>query len=173
MTNLLELLQRGDMRTNESVDEVVHMVEDDPKLFASLIDAMKDTDKHVRMRASDAVEKLSLTHPEWLQVYKNEILNEVAKIDQQEVQWHMCQIIPHLKLNSEERIEAYKTIENYFKTTKSRIVMAFSLQALVQLGLEDGKLLAKAKRLLSENAMSDIPAVKVRVRNLQEYLSKL
>jgi hypothetical protein len=173
MSSLIELLREGDMRTNQSVEEAVEMIEADPKLFSQLISSMTDTDKHVRMRACDAAEKLSLSHPEWLQVYKDQILNEVARIDQQEVQWHMCQIIPRLKLSAGERTEAYKIIENYFKTTKSRIVMAFSLQALVQLGLEDGKLLDKAKRLLSENAGSDIPAVKVRVRNLQEYLSKL
>jgi len=94
MNKILALLEEGDLRSIGNVPIVVEMVQSDPLLFGSLIENIIHEDPGVRMRASDAVEKITRRNPEYLGPYKNYLLHEVLQFTQQEVRWHMAQIIP-------------------------------------------------------------------------------
>ena len=55
---------------------------------------MLHEDSLVRMRAADAAEKISVKCPEYLKPFKKKLLNEIAKSEEQEVRWHVAQMIP-------------------------------------------------------------------------------
>ena len=89
-------------------------------------------DPGVRMRASDAVEKISRTQPDYLQSHKTFLLKQVAESDQQEVRWHLAQIIPRLELSPEDRTGAAEELFA-FLDDPSKIVQTNARQALVDL----------------------------------------
>ncbi len=129
MNHLLKKLEGGDRRSIGSSDQVVEDVLSDPSLFEPLFYGMLSDDPVVRMRSADAVEKITAQYPEYLRSYKEKLIKHVARIDQQEVRWHVAQMLPRLDLDREERATAVKILLGYLDD-ESKIVKTFSLQAL-------------------------------------------
>src|ERR1043166_8579645 len=71
---LLALLAGGDRRSIGRANQVVVAVLHSPETFPQLIRELWSTDSLVRMRAADAVEKISRQKPELLRPYKKELL---------------------------------------------------------------------------------------------------
>jgi HEAT repeat protein len=71
---LLALLAGGDRRSIGRANQVVAAVLHSPETFPQLMKELWSTDSLVRMRAADAVEKISRQKPELLRPYKNELL---------------------------------------------------------------------------------------------------
>ncbi len=82
------------MRSIGSADEVARRTLREPALLAVLIDGMSHHEPLIRMRASDAAEKVSAVRPEWFHPYRDRLLGAIAEIEQQEVRWHVAQILP-------------------------------------------------------------------------------
>lgn len=72
--SLLALLAGGDRRSIGRADQVATTVLRSPRLFPRLIQGLWSADSLVRMRAADAVEKISREKPELLRRYKKELL---------------------------------------------------------------------------------------------------
>ena len=70
MPSILEKLQGSDRRSIGRSNEVVAEVLAQPSLFDELFGGLLDADPIVRMRAADAVEKITAKHPDWLKPYK-------------------------------------------------------------------------------------------------------
>jgi hypothetical protein len=151
------------------VDEVIADVLNDPSLFDELFNGMLSDDPIIRMRSADAVEKLTAEHPEWLQPYKSKILEQVAGIDQQEIRWHVAQMLPRLGLTDEERSSAVEILLGYLND-KSKIVKTLSMQALADFAEQDVSLSSQVIELLEEAASAGSPAMKSRGRKLLKRL---
>lgn len=170
MHALLKKLQGGDRRSIGKVDEVVAATRGDPVLFAVLVKGLSEPDPLIRMRAADAVEKITAEFPEYLQPHKPALISLAGETTQQEVRWHLAQILPRLNLEPDEK----KEIEKYFflyLDDKSKIVVTFALQALADLALEDNKLRPRIISVLKEFMQTGSPAVKSRCRKLLKVLS--
>jgi len=63
-----------------------------PGQFRLVFDAMLVPDPVVRMRAADAVEKITRRRADLLRGLEDRVLTEVAAIGQQEVRWHVAQL---------------------------------------------------------------------------------
>ncbi len=94
MSQVLQKLKDGDLRSIRKADEAVQDILNDPQLF-EVFEGMLNDDPRVRMRSADALEKVSSKHPEYLQPFKNWLINEIAKIKQQEVRWHVAQMFSY------------------------------------------------------------------------------
>ena len=70
MPDILKKLEGGDRRSIGQVAKVVDAVIEQPALFGTVFKAMLVDDPIVRMRAADAVEKISETQPHYFQPYK-------------------------------------------------------------------------------------------------------
>jgi HEAT repeat protein len=165
MHELLHKLTGGDRRSIGRVDEVIAAVRQDPALFAVLIDGMEADDPLVRMRSADAIEKLTVDHPDWLCPHKDRILNDISAVSQQEVRWHLAQILPRLSLTAAERRQAVELLKSYL-SDGSAIVRTFSLQALADLAERDASLLPEVTALLEERLQSGSKAEQSRARKL-------
>lgn len=132
-------------------------------------------DPVLRMRAADAVEKASRERPELLAPFKAKLLREVAEVEQQEVRWHLAQILPRLQLDAEEWAIALAFLEDCLQH-QSRIVQVNALQAMFDLahtapsGEELGTVRAKLAWKLDELLETGSPAVKARARRLKKQL---
>jgi hypothetical protein len=171
MPDILKKLEGGDRRSIGQVAKVVDDVIEQPALFEIVFKAMLVDDPIVRMRAADAVEKISATHPHYLQPYKDLLINQVAAVNQQEIRWHVAQILPRLSLNQQERETVAEILFGYLQD-KSKIVKTFSLQALADFAIEDGSLRSRVVEVLEDMVQSGSPAIINRGKKLLAKLRK-
>ncbi len=169
MNDILEKLRGGDRRSIGRADEVVGDVLGNPTLFDAVFQGMFNDDPVIRMRAADAIEKITGQHPEYLRPYKTVLLRQIAAVEQQEVRWHVAQMIPRLELSEEEHRQAIEILWGYLDD-KSNIVKTFSMQALADLAAEDAVLLPQVIELLEELTGAGSPAVQKRGRKLLKKL---
>jgi hypothetical protein len=126
---------------------------------------MLDDDPVVRMRAADAIEKVTRDHPEYLAPHRTRLLEHVAGIEQQEVRWHVAQMIPRLELTPTDINRAEEILLGYLDD-RSRIVKTEAMQALADLTEQAPDLLPIVMQRLEELTRSGSPAMKSRGRNL-------
>jgi len=169
MTNIVNKLRGGDRRSIGRSDEVAEEISADPKLFAQVLAAMLDTNPVVRMRAADAIEKASVLNPKLLQPHKHTILKKIAAIEQQEVRWHIAQILPRLQLAPKERDHAVAILFDYLQD-KSSIVKTFAMQALADLAQSDSRLQKRIVPMLEFLAANGTAAMRARGRKLLAIL---
>ena len=171
MDDVLKKLEGGDRRSIGRVSEVVAEVLNDPSLLEVVVNAMLSDDPIIRMRSADAVEKITAKHPEYLQPYKEKLIQQVAKINQQEVRWHVAQIFPRLELSKEEQAVIVEILLDYLND-KSKIVKTSSMQALADFAERDASLRFKVIKLLEKLTRTSSPAMRSRGRKLLEKLRR-
>jgi hypothetical protein len=165
MHALLKKLAGTDRRSIGKSNEVATEVLADPSLFGVVFDGMLDADPVLRMRCADAIEKISAEHPEYLRPYKKRLLEQVAKIDQQEVSWHVAQLFSRLKWSPKERRVIVDILKHYL-ADDSKIVKTFAMQALADIAAQDAGLRPAIIKQLKSLARTGSPAMKARGKKL-------
>jgi hypothetical protein len=171
MTGILSKLAGGDLRSIGRSNEVVTEVLADLSLFGAVFQGVFSDDPVVRMRAADVCEKVSVSHPECLRPFRRDLLGRVAAIEQQEVRWHVAQMLPRLDLDAEERACAVEILVAYLDD-QSKIVKTFSMQALADLAEVDGRFRPRIVTLLQELTETGSPAMRNRGRKLLARLGE-
>ena len=169
MNFILQKLAGADRRSIGRSGEVVDDVLTNPLLFKELFAGLFSDDLIVRMRAADAIEKITAKHPEYLRRYKRALIYRVAQMDQQEIRWHFAQMVPRLDLNVQESKFVVKTLMNYLHD-KSSIVRTFSMQALADLVERNSSLRPRVMVLLNKLVRTGTAAMKSRGRKLLKKL---
>jgi hypothetical protein len=169
MSDLVNKLRGGDRRSIGRSDEVAREISNDSSLFAQAVAAMMDPNPIIRMRAADAAEKASTQNPQLLYPHKRVILKKIAAIPQQEVRWHVAQIIPRLNLSPTERDHAAAILFDYLED-KSSIVKTFAMQALADLAQRDSGLRKRVAPILEFLTANGTPAMRARGRKLLKIL---
>lgn len=158
---LVQKLAGGDRRSIGRSPEDVADVLARPELFERLIAAMLNADPLIRMRAADAAEKASAQRPELLQPHKQKSLTGASACDQQEICWHVAQILPRLELTPGERAAAVAILNGYL-SHKSRIVQVCAMQALADITHDDASLRPRVVANLEELTTTCSATVRVR-----------
>jgi len=171
MTEILNQLKGGDRRSIGRVDGIVRAVLEQPDLFETLFKGMLSDDALIRMRAADAVEKVTRTRPDLLQPYKQKLMDRVAAINQQEVRWHVAQMLPRLALSKREQKKAVDILLKLIED-KSKIVKTCCMQALAELAEKNRQILPGVICRLTELTRTGSPAMKSRGRKLLDKLQK-
>jgi hypothetical protein len=148
---------------------VVKEILRDPKLFSLVFEAMLHDDPVVRMRAADAIEKVTVSRPELLQAHKRKLLGKVAAQEQQEVRWHVALLLPRLRLSPKERNQAVAILFDYLED-KSSIVKTFAMQSLADFAARDRRLSARVVPILKHLTDTGTPAMRSRGRKLLKAL---
>jgi hypothetical protein len=170
-SRLLEKLTGGDRRSIGRSDEVVALVLKKPSLFAELVHGLHATDPLVRMRAADAAEKVSLKRPDLLRPFKAELVRLLDEASEQELRWHLAQMVPRLPLTKRERLRAASALRHYLND-RSSIVKTCALQALAEIAATDESFLPETKALLQDSLRNGTAAMKARARKLLRQLER-
>lgn len=165
MKNLLNRLRGGDRRSIGNSIEVAADVLANPKLFPQLFRGMMSDDPVVRMRAADAVEKVTVHNPILLQPLKKTLLTKVAHINQQEIRWHAAQLFSRVEWTRAERSRIITILQDYLKD-KSSIVRTCAMQALGDIAMNDAKLRRSILKQLKELTETGTPAMQARGKKL-------
>jgi len=166
MTQILDKLIIGDLRSIRKSPEVVELVLGDPALFEEVFFGMVHEDPGVRMRAADAVEKITRKKPEYLRPYKTDLIQKVLLQEQQEVRWHAAQMIARLNLDNIEMEQVVNALFGFLEDD-SKIVQVNSLQALADLAEKNPNLLPRVTKALERKVETGSPAVKNRAQKLR------
>jgi hypothetical protein len=102
MHPILKRLTGGARRSIGRSNQVVAQVLAHPNLFPHLFDGLASGDEVLRMRAADALEKITTRRPKLLQPFKKKFLAIASSAIQQEVRWHAALLIPRLDLTPTE-----------------------------------------------------------------------
>ena len=173
MSEILQKLRGGDLRSIGRAEEVVQDILRSPSLFGEVFDGMLNDDPLIRMRSADALEKVSSKHPEYLKPYKTRLISEVSKIKQQEVRWHVAQMFSRLEINDRERDRIIKILLSYIDTSESKIVKTFSMQTLADLARRDEAIRPQIIKILKNLTGTGSPAMKSRGNKLINKLKGL
>ncbi|HYA64051.1 MAG TPA: hypothetical protein VED66_12690 [Candidatus Sulfotelmatobacter sp.] len=162
---LTTMLAGGDRRSIGRSNEIVSMVLRRPQQLPELIGCLWSADAIVRMRAADAIEKISLQKADLLERYKADLLELMEGAQQQELRWHMALVIPRLPLTESEQKRAVASLRAYLND-RSSIVKTCALQGLADLSRVIPALRPPIKKLLEESSRTGTAAMRARARKL-------
>ena len=168
--SLIEMLMGGDHRSIGRADEVVELVIASPDRFREIFEGILMDDSLIRMRCADVAEKVSKIRPDLLKPYKYRLLEEVSKINQQEVQWHLAQMMSYLDYTKEEEPKVVNILRGML-SSKSRIVVVSSLDTLTELAIRNPKLRDSVLENIEQAMKTGSPAVRSRGKRLLERIS--
>ena len=168
--SLIEMLRGGDHRSIGRADEVVDIVLSNPDRFDEVFNGILSDDSLIRMRCADAVEKIARKHPDLLNPFKKRLINEVSLIDQQEVQWHLAQMMAYLGYTNEETVKVVEILRGLL-SSKSRIVVVSSLDTLAEFATRNGSLRESVIADIKKTMENGAPSVKSRGKRLLGRLS--
>src|SRR5450631_2045394 len=132
---LHDRLSGGDPRTLHNVEEVVKTVLADPDRLGELV--LASDDQIVRLRAGDALEKVCRTRPGLMQPHVWLLLGEMATIHQPSVQWHVAQMLGHVRLTATQRRQAAGLMDENLDQSTDWIVLNCCLETLAALARAD------------------------------------
>lgn len=166
---IAQQLGGGDRRSIGKANAVAAQVLKNHRRFNELIRCLWGEDPIVRMRAADAVEKVSGRCPEVLHPFKVDLLGLLNEATQQELRWHLAQMIPRLELSERERHRAAGAFRNYLND-RSSIVKTFAIQALADLARDDASMQPEVRALVETHIRSGTAAMRARCRKLMKQL---
>jgi len=160
-------LMGGDRRSIGLANALADTISESSALFDATIALLDDADPRVRMRSADAVEKASRRRPDLLRPHKRCLLDRVSLDGQQEVRWHLLQLLPRLDLSPDDRDAAFALAVESLQH-KSRIVGSEALSAMFALSRDCPALYAVARRHAEQALDSAAPAMRSRAKRLLE-----
>jgi len=168
MKDFADLLGGKDLRSITKSSEVVQYVQDQQS-FDVLFGLLVHPQRTLVMRAADAIEKITLTHKEFLQPHKRQLLSLLKGAMNKELKWHLAQLIPRVKLNKGELNDVCRILTDWVHSpTESKIVRVNSLQGLFELSVQFPAVKADFDRTLSALEHEPIPSIQARVRKLKK-----
>ncbi len=168
------MLRGGHPNSLGETEQVVAIVLADHGRLAELFAAITDSDEVVRMRVGDALEKVCREQPDWFVPHIDAILNDLGSVDQPSVQWHVAQLLQHLRadLSVEQKQRATRLLQRNLTTSTDWIVLNVTMDVLTEWATDApalaGWLRPELERLLQDQRRSVAKRASVRLAKLAE-----
>ncbi|MCK0146644.1 hypothetical protein MWU78_13390 [Arenibacter sp. F26102] len=164
--NIKKYLEGGDLRSIGRVKFLIPLIRNQQD-FDLLFRFLHSKDRIILMRAADAVEKITIGRPQYLQSHKSEILDFFQSAEDKEFKWHLSQMVPRLSLTEQElEIVLSKLNQWAGNPTESRIVRVNALQAISEIVEENPELEKDFKDLIGKLQKEEIASINARIRKL-------
>jgi len=166
MESFSSLLQGGDRRSIGRADEAVESVRRAPQRFDELWACLAHGDPVVRMRAVDAVEKISRFNAAALACRKQALLSNAFDDGTPEVRWHLIAMLRRVPLDAAEVASTLKRLDRLLHEDESRIVKTAALQTAFELSHQSPGAQKTFAAMLAFALQSPWPSVRARARKL-------
>ncbi len=166
MRAFAEMLRGGDRRSIGRSDAVAAAVRRRPRRAVELWACLHHADPLVRMRAADALEKLTRVAPASLRRHKKALLDCSYDDGTAEVRWHLLTMVSRLTLRADEAKAALTRMSHSLRADPSRIVKVSALQGAADICARHRQLHPVFRRMLSRALTSPWPSVRARARRL-------
>ena len=141
MGGFKEALSGGTRTSVGDADEIIRKLLKAPSGLTEIYKLFLDDDPVVAMRASYVAMRVAEQKPESVKPFAKELLKKLDLYTQQEVRWHIPQLLVHLDLTKAQKRRAYEVVMNWAETDKSKIVGYYGFQAAADFAETDELLL--------------------------------
>jgi hypothetical protein len=174
MDSVAAKLKGGDLRSIGNSNIIVSNITNQSE-FDALFECLFDSDRRVVMRAADAVEKITITHPEYLESHKKQLFQLFQTSNDIELKWHLAQLMPRLmlrlKLSEDETGQVWDRLTQWaLDKSGSRIVRVNSTQALFDIQKQYTDLRKDFTDTLSKLDRENIPGIVARIKNIRKQM---
>jgi hypothetical protein len=107
-----------------------------------------------------------------LQPFKSKLVGLAQQTRQQELRWHLAQMIPRLDLTPQETTSVTDVFVDYL-WDDSKIVVTFAMQALHDLAVKKGRVSTRVLSALENLTHTGSPAIMARGKKLLPKLKNL
>lgn len=161
------LLLGKDLRSVSRSKEVVRSVVDQES-FDELFSFLLHHERLLVMRAADAIEKITLQHPEFLLPHKMQLLSLLRSSIHKELKWHMALLISRVMLGEEELREVWGILSYWVQNpNESKIVRVNSLQGMFEIAQQHPVLGDSFNHIVRAVEHEPIPSLQARIRKLK------
>jgi outer membrane PBP1 activator LpoA protein len=136
-----QTLSGGTRTSVGDADLVIAKMVKSPTGLGEIYALFLDKDPVVAMRASYVAMRVAEQKPESVKPFAKELLKSLELYTQQEVRWHIPQLLVHLDLTKAQKRRAYEVVMNWAETDKSKIVGYYGFQAAADFAETDELLL--------------------------------
>ena len=141
MPKLKDVLSGGTRTSVGDADQVITKLLKAPAGLTEVYKLFLDEDPVVAMRASYVAMRVAEQKPESVKPFAKDLLKNLELYTQQEVRWHIPQLLVHLDLTKAQKKKAYEVIMDWAETDKSKIVGYYGFQAAADFAETDADLL--------------------------------
>ena len=141
MPKLKDILSGGTRTSVGDADQVIAKLLKAPAGLTEIYKLFLDEDPVVAMRASYVAMRVAEQKPESVKPFAKDLLKNLELYTQQEVRWHIPQLLVHLDLTKAQKKRAYEVIMDWAETDKSKIVGYYGFQAAADFAETDADLL--------------------------------
>lgn len=161
-------LEGGDLRSIADVAQLIPLIQNQSD-FDALFKYLYSSDRLLVMRASDAIEKITVRKPELLTNYKTNIIQLLYTASDKELKWHLALMVSRLKLSEKELIEVWDALTNWAKDKgESKIVRVNSIQALFDLTKQCAEREMEFEIISNQIISENIPSINARLKKLNK-----
>ena len=136
-----DTLSGGTRTSIGDADQVIQKLLKAPSGLADVYKLFLDEDPVVAMRASYVAMRVAEQKPESVKPFTKDLLKNLELYTQQEVRWHIPQLLVHLDLTKAQKKRAYEVVMEWAETDKSKIVGYYGFQAAADFAETDQALL--------------------------------
>jgi hypothetical protein len=136
-----EALSGGTRTSVGDADQVIRNLLRSPSGLGEIYKLFLDADPVVAMRASYVAMRVAEQKPESVEPFIKDILKNLDLYTQQEVRWHIPQLLVHANLTKTQKKRAYEVLMEWAETDKSKIVGYYGFQAAADFAETDQALL--------------------------------
>lgn len=162
------MLQGGDLRSIGKANALVDEINSQEK-FDTLIELLFHNDRKIAMRAADAIEKITLSHPAFLVPHKKKIMQLVSNASHIELKWHLAQLASRIDWTKSELTKVVNALVTWcLDKTESKIVRVNALQSLHDIASTHPFLQTEFQRVATQLQKENIPSLNARLRKLEK-----
>ena len=173
MKKFSDRLKGGNLRSLGNANQVIREVKS-RKDFDELFDALFHNDRKVVMRAADAIEKITVDSPQYLQEHKKSILQLCFDAKHIELKWHLALLVTRVKLTAKEMSTIWQLLNKWAKDKKeSKIVRVNSLQGQFEILKSHPEFTQDFTATLNQILRENIPSLNARIKKLENMTSQL
>jgi hypothetical protein len=167
MTNFENILKGDDLRSIGQSYKVVSQV-NSQTLFDRLFKLLFHPNRQIVMRSADAIEKITISNPQYLKKHKIAILDLCNQAHDKELKWHLTLLVTRLKLSIHELDKVWQLLTNWATNKKeSKIVRVNSIQGLYDLLKQQKSLKQKFLLIISDLENENIPSINARIKKFK------
>lgn len=141
MSEIKEMLSGGTRTSVGNSDQVIAALVADSSGLDDVYRLFLHDDPVVAMRSSYVAMRVAEQKPESVKPFAADLLRNLELYTQQEVRWHVPQLLVHLDLSKDQKRRAYDVVMTWAETDKSKIVGYYGFQAAADFAQTDGELL--------------------------------
>lgn len=170
MIEFERLLSGHDLRSFAKCRDVISKVCTQAD-FNELFNFLFHKDRVIVLHAADAIEKITIDIPGYLQNHKRKILSLLETAQNKELQWHLAVLAPRLLLDNREFRHVWQILINWVHDkTKSRLVRVGAVQGLFEMAKVKKRLLKDINNTFMEIEKEKIPSINARIRNIRKEI---